>query len=93
MRALLTLVTCFALGCGASTAGGGGGTTAAADPAARETAVREVTALLEAHCESGIHTSTEHLGDPLLVVGTAGEIMEGRTTLELGRTRWHGPGR
>lgn len=82
MRALVTFLACCAVGCGAGATGGNGGTTPAADPGAAEGAVQEVTALLEAHCESGLHTSPEYLGDPLLIVGTAGEIMEGRSLLE-----------
>jgi hypothetical protein len=86
MRGLVTLIACFSVGCGAGTvrstpcASPGDGD----DPAARDTAIREVTELLEAHCESGIHTVEEFLPEdgPLLVVGTAGEIMEGRALLE-----------
>lgn len=56
----------------------------ATDPAARQTAIDEVTQLATEHCAEGVHGSLEHVATEgaLLIVGTAGEIIEGRPTLE-----------
>jgi len=53
-------------------------------PSVNDQAVEEVTELMERFCEQGIHRSSEHIATdgPVLVVGTAGEIMEGRALLE-----------
>lgn len=55
-----------------------------ADPAARQTAIDEVTQIATEHCAEGVHGSLEHVATEgaLLIVGTAGEIIEGRPTLE-----------
>lgn len=85
MRALVIVVSTIAVGCGAGAAQtASSGTTPTAGPEARQAAVAEVTALLEASCESGVHTMEELLpGDgQILIVGTAGEIMEGRALLD-----------
>jgi hypothetical protein len=57
---------------------------AAVDPAARQAAIDEVTQIATEHCAAGVHGSLEHVATEgaLLIVGTAGEIIEGRPTLE-----------
>lgn len=89
MRSLVFVVACAAMGCGAQAVQQAQSCPAAADrlapdPAARAAAELEVTELLVAHCERGIHNSVEHTSSdgPLLVVGTAGETMEGNALLE-----------
>ncbi len=84
MRKLATLVCVLFVGGCCSTTTGQGETTpdpaGQGDPAA---AVEAVTALAVEHCEHGIHGSLDHVSsDGLLIVGTAGEIMEGRSLLE-----------
>jgi hypothetical protein len=57
---------------------------ASADPAARQAAIDEVTQIATDHCADGVHGSLEHVATDgaLLIVGTAGEVIEGRPTLE-----------
>lgn len=78
---LITLLFALAIAaCGASQQGG----TTPADPALRQEAIDAVTQLAVENCEHGIHGSLDHVATdgPLLIVGTAGEILEGRASLE-----------
>lgn len=47
-------------------------------------AENEVTQLAIQHCEEGAHGTLDHMATdgPLLIVGTAGEIIEGRASLD-----------
>ncbi len=76
---MTSLIALVLVGCGARQ----GGTTAV-DPAMRQQAVDEVTQLAAAACREGVHGSMENVATegPLLIVGTAGEVIEGRASLE-----------
>lgn len=55
-----------------------------ADPATREQAIEEVTRIVTANCENGLHGPLAQMASDrqLLIRGTAGETMEGRAALE-----------
>jgi hypothetical protein len=80
MRVLFSVALFVLSGCGASQAQ----QTANTVPGDPEAAVREVTALIAQRCEAGLHGDLELVSPegPILVVGTAGETMEGRALLE-----------
>jgi len=54
------------------------------DPVSGQQAVDEVLQLATQHCENGVHGSLDYVATdgPLLIVGTAGEVIEGRASLE-----------
>jgi hypothetical protein len=78
---IASLTLAILAGCGARQ---GGGTMATADAGAQQAAIDEVSRIAAEHCATGVHGSMDHVATdgPLLIVGTAGEIIEGRASLD-----------
>lgn len=86
MRILVitTLAISIAAGCGAQQGSGTTTAPATAGPETRQQAIDDVLQLATTNCQDGIHGSLDHVAadGPLLIVGTAGEVIEGRPSLE-----------